>query len=265
MRRGGRSLTGFGIAALFTLLATLSASLLSASAAAADATTSTYLASLAGRLPAKATATLQQIQGEDRQLLAVRAYLRAGGDLNSRWSWSSEEIRARTQTPEHRELLAAIDQVRRRFEAQNPGYSLYANIEPRSLELQLERWNSNRSVGATARALQQAATAELRNGGYAAEPDKASVDRFAKFLAQWRPPIAAALAAPGLSRHGQLRAIDFQIMKGGAVVAGTEVASARRTWDAQGWTKKLNAATIGSRFVGPLQSPHEPWHYEYAP
>ena len=77
------------------------------------------------------------------------------------------------------------------------------------------------------------------------------------------PP--SPLAAPGLSMHGQSRAIDFQIMKGGRIVAATEVGAVEREWDAAGWTRKLRQAVLAAspRFKGPLAAPDEPWHYEY--
>ena len=90
--------------------------------------------------------------------------------------------------------------------------------------------------------------------------------RFADFLRAWRPvPAAAPLAAPGLSLHGRSRAIDFQIVQNGRIIAPTEVAKVRSVWEGQGWASKLAAAMRDTRFVGPLQSPNEPWHYEYAP
>ena len=38
-------------------------------------------------------------------------------------------------------------------------------------------------------------------------------------------------------------------------------------WDEAGWAAKLDAAVraAGQRFVGPLASPREPWHYTYSP
>ena len=48
----------------------------------------------AGDLPARAVATLQRIEGADRRLLAVRAYLRAGSSLEQRWSWSQRQLDA---------------------------------------------------------------------------------------------------------------------------------------------------------------------------
>jgi hypothetical protein len=36
-------------------------------------------------------------------------------------------------------------------------------------------------------------------------------------------------------------------------------------WEGQGWARRLAAVMRDTRFVGPLQSPNEPWHYEYVP
>lgn len=224
-----------------------------------------YLEYIAASLPEKTAATLKQIDGTPRRLLAARAYLRAGGELRSRWSWTMDEIQTHTHSPEYRALVDETDQVRARFEAQNPGYTLYANTEARSLELQITRFNTNKSVERVAATLHKQAVAELSKPGYGSPEAADSVQRFKQFLAGWHPPTAAPLAAPGISRHGQLRAIDFQIMKDGAIVAATDTGTVKRSWDAPGWTKKLQTAMAGSNFRGPLQSPYEPWHYEYDP
>jgi hypothetical protein len=224
-----------------------------------------YLDRVTATLPVHAVDTLTKIEGTPRRLLAARSYLRAGEGLGTRWSWSAEEIRAHLKSAEYRALIAETEQVRRRFEAQNPGYTLYANTEARSLELQITRYNTNKSVERAANHLQKSALAEVFRPEYDSPADANSVERFKKFLTGWRPPTAAALAAPGISRHGQLRAIDFQIMKDGAIVAPTETATVKRNWDAAGWTEKLQEAMSGSRFRGPLRSPYEPWHYEYDP
>lgn len=224
-----------------------------------------YLDRVTASLPEHVVATLARIESTPRKLLATRSYLRAGDSLRTRWSWSAEQIRAHAQSAEYRALIEETERVRRRFEAQNPGYELYANTEVRSLELQITRFNSNKSVERAAYQLHKRALAEVFKPGYESPADAASVERFRQFLTRWRPPSAAALAAPGLSRHGQLRAIDFQIMKGGAIVAPTETATVKRNWDAPGWTEKLQAAASGSKFRGPLRSPYEPWHYEYDP
>jgi hypothetical protein len=239
--------------------------LLTCVAAPASAAVADYVLAVTHDLPPVAREALPRIDSKPRQLLAVRGYLRADRQLRSRWSWSAEEVRAYESGQEYRDLLAEIAAVRARFEAANPGYSLYANTAARSLDLQLQRWNSNASVGVIAERLQQAAVHELSAKSYPAIPDARATLRFAKFLREWRPvPSAAPLAVPGLSSHGRSRAIDFQITQNGRIIAPTEVAKVRSVWERQGWAGKLAAAIRDSRFVGPLQSPNEPWHYEYA-
>jgi hypothetical protein len=194
----------------------------------------------------------------------VRGYLRAGEQLSSRWSWSAEQLRAYQTSQEYRDLLAEIAAARARFEAANPGYSLYANTTARSLDLQVQRWNSNTSVGVISERLREAAARELSANSYPVRPDARSSARFANFLREWRPaPGAAPLAVPGLSPHGRSRAIDFQITRNGRIIAPTEIAKVRSVWEGQGWAGKLAAALRDTRFVGPLKSPNEPWHYEY--
>ncbi|HEY7641816.1 MAG TPA: hypothetical protein VH814_18950 [Steroidobacteraceae bacterium] len=232
---------------------------------AASAALHEYLLAVTHDLPPVATEAVQRVSDPPRQLLAVRGYLRAGQQLSSRWSWSAAEIRAYQASDEYRDLLAEIARVRSRFEAQNPGYSLYANTTARSLDLQLQRWNSNPSVGVIAGRLQEAALRELSGDSYPAHPDAQATRRFANFLRTWRPtPAAAPLAVPGLSLHGRSRAIDFQIVQNGRIIAPTEVAKVHAVWEGQGWASKLATAMRDTRFVGPLQAPNEPWHYEYA-
>lgn len=223
-----------------------------------------YVLAVARDLPAAANEALPRIDGEPRRLLAVRGYLRAGEQLQSRWSWSADEIRRYESSQEYADLLAEIALVRARFEATNPGYSLYANATARSLDLQVQRWNSNESVGVVAMQLQRAAQRELARSTYPAHPDAKATLRFADFLRACRPvPAAAPLAVPGLSLHGCSRAIDFQITQNGRIIAPTEVAKARSVWERQGWASRLAAVMRNTRFAGPLQSPNEPWHYEY--
>jgi len=235
-------------------------------ARASSAAVDEYLLAVSHDLPPVAKEALQRVGDSPRQLLAVRGYIRADRQLTARWSWSAQQIRAYEASAEHRELLTAIDAVRARFEAQNPGYSLYANTTARSLDQQLQRWNSNPSVGVIAARLQAAALRELSGKDYPAHPDAKGTVRFANFLREWRPtPAAAPLAVPGLSLHGRSHAIDFQIVQNGRIIAPTEVAKVRSVWEQQGWAAKLATAMRDTRFVGPLQSPNEPWHYEYAP
>jgi hypothetical protein len=207
-------------------------------------------------------AALAQIVSADRRLLALRGYLRARGTLAARWSWSQEQLASYPATPEGKAAMADIDAVVAAFADANPGFTLQANRQPRSLELQIARWSLNESVGAAAAAL--VAALEKRFSDQNQAPD---TDELRSALADWQPDSAITLAAPGLSAHGQGRAFDFRVEQSGHIIAGAEVSSARRRWDAAGWTQKLRTAVrmAGEHFSGPLRSPYEPWHYAYSP
>jgi hypothetical protein len=212
-------------------------------------------------LDSRAVDTLRRIRGADRQLLALRAYLHAGDSLAARWSWSEDQLTSYPTTPEGKAAAADIDAVVAAFAKANPGYDLQVNRQPRSLEVQLAHWNDNASVAVVSESLAEFLDRRLDRS---ASP---STVELRNALVQWTPTSAAALAAPGLSAHGQGRAFDFAVAHNGQVVAGLEAASAHRRWDEAGWTRKLHAAvaTSGKPFVGPLQSPYEPWHYAYTP
>jgi hypothetical protein len=213
-------------------------------------------------LDPRALDALSRIHGADRQLLALRAYLRAGDSLPARWSWSQEQLNDYPMTAEGRAAAVDVDAVLAAFAAANPGYSLRVNRMPRSLEQQLNRWNENASVGRVAVELR--ASLERQFLPKAGLPDVAQLQAA---LVGWKPSVAAPLAAPGLSAHGQGRAFDFEIDRAGQAVAGFDAARARQQWDAKGWTGKLRAAVLasGTPFTGPLGSPYEPWHYAYSP
>lgn len=222
-----------------------------------------YAAQLARSLSDKQRSVLERIPQPERRLLALRAYLKAGPNLDTRWSWTNDEIERYSRSAEYARLLEDLAAVKHAFERAHPGFTIYANTEARSLDTQIERWNSNERVGSAARNLYGAAITSLASTPAAAAQQV--VHDFKRFLDTWRPSPVAPLAAPGLSLHGRMRAIDFQIMRGSEVVAATEVAAAADHWDTPGWTHKLQRAVraAGSRFEGPLKSPHEPWHYEY--
>jgi hypothetical protein len=253
---------------LVALLVAQSA-LVSATAVAAPAASPASEAQLQGwvdesslGLDSRATQALSQIVGADRRLLAVRTYLRAGDSLAQRWSWSAQRLADYASTPEGRAANADIDAVAAVFAAANPGFTLEVNRQPRSLELQLAHWNENASVKAVAKSLIE--SLENRFAGSRRNP---TADELRAALIAWTPAVAATLAAPGLSAHGQGRAFDFQVLHQGRVVAGLDAAAARRQWDEAGWTQKMHQAmgAAHGRFIGPLQSPYEPWHYAYNP
>ncbi len=206
-------------------------------------------------LPSQPASAVRGIDGLPRQLLALRSYLRAG-DVGERWSWTDAEIAAYEQSPAHEEALAALAWAQARFAERNPGYSLYVNTRVRSLDTQLERWNTNASVGVAAEAMARAA----------AEACAAAPSTFAEWVRGWRPDPPANLAAPGLSAHGQARAFDFQVMQGEVLVAGTDSRRIDADWVEGGWARRLAEVMAESpAFEGPLRSPREPWHYAYAP
>jgi len=219
-----------------------------------------WVAEASAGLDRRAIDTLTQIKGSDRRLLALRAYLRAGDTLSSRWSWSQQQLSAYPTTAEGKAASADIDAVEAVFARANPGYTARANRLPRSLEQQLDHWNENKAVAVVAAELAASLRRQLR-----AQP--VASDRIREALMEWKPSNAAPLAAPGLSAHGQGRAFDFQIERDGQTVAGFDATAARRVWDANGWTARLHAAVLasGKPFTGPLQSPYEPWHYAYTP
>jgi hypothetical protein len=205
--------------------------------------------------------TLPLLHGAARQLLALRAYLRAGDSLAERWSWTPQQLASYGTSNEGRIAAADISAVELAFARANAGYSARANRMPRSLETQVTHWNENAAVASVAGELQAALERQFPAG---VTPQ---IEQLRAALIAWRPVTAAPLAAPGLSPHGQGRAFDFQIEQGGRVVAGCEVATAHQRWDQPGWTDRLHAAVLasGKPFVGPLPSPYEPWHYAYAP
>lgn len=236
-----------------------------ASADRSDAAIEQYMRQLARSLEVDVQDVLDQIDGTGRQLLALRSYLRMRGSLASRWSWSQAEIAAYEQSAQYRDMMVEIGRITAQFERSNPGFTLYANSDVRSLDEQIEKWNSNPAVGAVADQLLAAARQQLAQS----TNSSATVRRtqFREFLIAWQPQAAAPLAAPGLSLHGRGRALDFQVQQGDRIVAGTDTATIAAVWIGQGWAQKLAAAidAASGRFQGPLQQPNEPWHYEYRP
>lgn len=61
-------------------------------------------------------------------------------------------------------MLADIEHLTALFESLNAGFTLYVNTEVRSLGVQLERWNKNRTVGLPADELHAAALAATNAG-----------------------------------------------------------------------------------------------------
>jgi hypothetical protein len=217
-------------------------------------------AAIATHLDPRVRDTLARIPDLGRRLLALRSYLRAGSTLPARWSWSEQEIREFEQSQESCDAQAEVDRVVAAFAAAFPGHTLYVNRQVRSLDLQIERWNTNASVDAASRTLLD----DLRRASMRRSPGKGA-DWLQDSLTGWTLAVPVTLAAPGLSAHGQSRAFDFQVERDGTIVAGTEAEHATRDWDAAGWTERLKqiVARSSTRLRGPLETPREPWHYYY--
>jgi hypothetical protein len=217
-------------------------------------------------LPGPVAPVLQRIDGTGRRLLALRSYLRASDSLTERWSWSEAQIADYRHSREYGAVQGELESIAARFAQTNPGYALYVNSEVRSLDTQVRRWNENASVGAAAKALENAASREVGRSSCSGDSQPAG-GTFESFLKVWRPAPRPTLAAPGLSKHGQARAFDFQVRQGSRIVAATDSSQSASVWDRKGWTRKLRAAVSAAsdKFTGPLQDPYEPWHYEYHP
>jgi hypothetical protein len=225
-----------------------------------------YVSGLRDLVDPRAASALERVDGIGRQLLAARSYLRAGTGIGDRWSWTAEQISAFEGSADQQGLLEQIDAVRSAFEQANPGYTLFVNERVRSLDEQLSNWNGNDSVAAAAANLESAAQAFLAKSGWPA-PGEQIVRGLAAFLQSQTPEPRPTLAAPGLSAHGQMHAVDFHVYKGDLEVAVPEAATIESIWEAQGWGERLAAAVrqSGAKFTGPLAAPREPWHYQYTP
>ena len=215
--------------------------------------------------PPPANEALVQIPDTGRKLLALRSYVRAGSNLAKRWSWTDDEIEAFKGSTEQQALLAEIAAVNAHFAEANPGYELYVNSTVRSLDVQIERWNKNESVGVAAAEI--LAAWEDDHGADAGASGDAGPKELRSWLSAFKGTKRSNLAAPGLTAHGRGHAIDFQVMKDGRIVAGADSRQIETVWRAEKWDVKLKDSmdAAGPSFSGPLTSPNEPWHYDYDP
>ncbi len=226
-----------------------------------------HFAVLRAQLDPRVQAALDRIDGLGRQLLATRGYLRAGAALEQRWGWTQEQIAAYPGSPDQIRLDAQIGKVRAAFEQANPGYTLFVNPQVRSLDLQLQRWNQNQSVTRAGEFMATAMHAAVRAPGFPTPGSAAALARFQQRVRDHRPRPQPTLAAPGLSAHGRMGAVDFQVRQGSRTVAGPDSSTVTSVWIAQGWRDRLQVAVhaADAHFNGPLSNPAEPWHYDYRP
>ena len=226
-----------------------------------------YVAAIAAQQDARVTEALARIDGTGgscwRCVHTCAAHLtlpNAGAGRRSRFE-------AFEGSPEQRELQLEISRVRSAFVSANPGYELYVNSQVRSLDLQIEHWNRSESVAAAADEILAAAQALIASPGFPADRPERAREALKAFLVGHTPVPTPTIAAPGLSLHGQTRAIDFQVYQGERTVAAPSTSAIPADWESSGWAAKLDAAVhAGSdKFVGPMASPPEPWHYTYVP
>jgi hypothetical protein len=262
------------LAALLACAASVVVASLGAASAAAPSATSAvpaadpvdaHLAALAATLDPRAAATLAAIAGVDRRLLAARSYLRSARTLDSRWSWSAQDLERWQGSDAQRRHDAAIARVACEFAAADPGHSLHVNPRLRTLEEQVAQWNANESVGAAAARFGAAAATATRAPGFPPPGSPAGRAAFERLLVEHAPEPTPTLAAPGLSLHGRMQAVDFHVERDGSSVAAPDAASVATVWRAGGWEARLRAAIDAADvgFVGPLRSPDEPWHYDW--
>lgn len=219
-------------------------------------------------LDARVQGALNSMPSMDRRVLAIRGYLRFAtvgrGSIAANWAWSNQDMEEFKKTVEFTKMKEAVVEVKTNFAAQNAGHTLGVDADKvRSLETQVELWNQNPTVQKLGLELRTKLLKTLESLPDA--PDAASLESFKKTLVEAGLSGSPSSATPGLSQHGQAKAFDFVVYKGRDVVAGTSTATAKEKWDDAGWTAKLKEAVqaAGSKFVGPLATPYEPWHYIY--
>lgn len=211
----------------------------------------------------------QRIRDPERaqpvQLLAVRRYVRLGDKrVRAQWAWTAEETNRMIQSGPAQLLMSEAATVQRRFAKENPGFSL--EISPlRSLDRQVLLWSKNNSVHTCAASFVQMVRSELQKPVYAEAPDSVSTKAFLAYLRNSEVKPEPTSAAPGVSDHGQMRAVDFVVKRGNLIVAGTDTPRIASDWERTGFDRKLKQATSGTSLVGPLQHPREPWHYRLGP
>jgi len=226
-----------------------------------------YLAVVRAGLDTRVIETLAEIDGTGRQLLALRSYVRSAAHLEERWSWNDAQIAAYDGSPEKLRLDAALARVRCSFESANPGHTLFVNETIRSLDQQIDKWNRSETIERAADHMLETFRAAVAAPAFPRASSPKGVSAFRDLLVAFKPVPTPSLAAPGLSLHGRMQAVDFQVMSGNRLVAGTDVATVAEAWEMSGWSMKLQSAVneANAGFVGPLKNPNEPWHYDFRP
>lgn len=198
------------------------------------------------------------------RLLAMRRYLRLQDgdhvDLHAIWSWTDEQVQESLREGTGRDLMNEATRVQATFARSNPGYRIGVS-PPRSLARQVQLWVTSASARTAGERLLRETSRELTKQTYDLPPHMTRVEAFATWLRRRPVDPEPGNAAPGTSDHGQVRAVDFVVMQGGLVIAGTSRTSIPIAWTSSGWAQRLADATAGTRLRGPLRVPYEPWHW----
>jgi hypothetical protein len=233
---------------------------------------------------------------EKRRLLALRGYLRyptKRGKMSDNWAWTKEKEDAFVSGTKGVEFRAEVEKVKKEFRRLMPGYFLTGEVKARSLERQVKLWNKNETVKNLSHALNRKALKEIARtqkldrhattttAVYADEPAADDLERFRTWLAGDGLVGSTTNATPGLSDHGQAKAVDFTVYKnpeekddkagkaaGQKAEKPTKVAEQSSTdmkekWDDPGFTAALTKAARGTRLTGPLKVPPEAWHWTF--
>jgi hypothetical protein len=214
---------------------------------------------------------LRQIEGaalmphkQCLRLLALRRYLRLQDgdhvDLHAIWSWTDEQVQDSLREGTARDLMNEAARVQAAFARSNPGYRLGVS-PPRSLTRQVNMWVASLSARTAGQRLLTETSGELAKQAYDLPPHMTRVQSFATWLRRRPIDPEPGNAAPGTSDHGQVRAVDFVVMQGRRVIAGTSRARIPNEWTDTGWAQRLVEATAGTTLRGPLRVPYEPWHW----
>ncbi len=220
-----------------------------------------YYRAIADTFPSKVQQTLKMIGEPSLELLALRRYIQKEKDLDAQWVWSERQIRDFEKSPEYGRTKIEIEKVKQAFTRLNGEEYTLGSSPIRNLDKQVKLWKGNKKVKAGAKDVRGKCVRELAD--YPDLPDLQATKKFRAFLKQCSVHPEPTSAAPGLSDHGQMHAVDFVILKEGKTIAGTDTTTMQLKWDAPGWTDKLKEAVMqsASLFDGPLRSPREPWHY----
>jgi hypothetical protein len=228
-----------------------------------DAKVEAYIRMIAGwsiRIPAKPDVADALRRIEQAARISHKQSHIKHVDLHAIWTWGDDRVRESMHHGAGRDLMNEARRVQDNFARNNPGYTLGVS-PPRSLARQVELWVASSSARAAGERLLQETIQHVAKPEYELPPPVARVLACAAWIRDRPVNPEPGNAAPGTSDHGQVKAVDFVVMQGSRMVAGTSRMTISGQWTAPGWAQRLVEATAGTRLRGPLRHPYEPWHW----